>query len=53
MNFIIGQAGTLSGLDWGIVVVGALGLFVISYVFGARRKILTIFFLEADVSHPS
>ena len=45
MNFIIGQAGTLSGLDWGIVGVGALGLFVISYVFGREEKNTNDFFL--------
>ncbi|NQT04118.1 MAG: sodium/solute symporter [Planctomycetes bacterium] len=45
MNFIIGQAGTLSGLDWGIVCVGALGLFVISYVFGREEKDTNDFFL--------
>ena len=45
MNFIIGQAGTLSGLDWGIVGVGALGLFVISYVFGREEKDTNDFFL--------
>jgi len=45
VNFIIGQAGTLSGLDWGIVGVGALGLFVISYVFGRDEKDTNDFFL--------
>lgn len=45
MNFIIGQAGTLSGLDWGIVGVGALGLFVISYVFGRDEKDTNDYFL--------
>ncbi|MHC4241513.1 MAG: sodium:solute symporter family transporter [Planctomycetota bacterium] len=42
---MIGQAGTLSGLDWGIVCVGALGLFVISYVFGREEKDTNDFFL--------
>jgi SSS family transporter len=45
VNFIIGQAGTLSGLDWGIVCIGALGLFVISYVFGREEKDTNDFFL--------
>ena len=45
MNFIIAQTGTLSGLDWGIVGVGALLLFVISYVFGREEKDTNDFFL--------
>jgi SSS family transporter len=45
VNLIIGQAGTLSGIDWGIVGVGALGLFVISYVFGREEKDTNDFFL--------
>jgi len=45
VNFIIAQAGTISGLDWGIVGVGALLLFVISYVFGREEKNTNDFFL--------
>ena len=45
MNFIIAEAGKLSGLDWGIVGVGALLLFVISYVFGREEKDTVDFFL--------
>lgn len=45
MNFIIAQTNTLSGLDWGIVVGGALLLFVISYVFGREEKDTNDFFL--------
>jgi SSS family transporter len=45
MNFMIAQAGSLSGLDWGIVVAGASLLFVISYVFGREEKDTNDFFL--------
>ena len=45
MNPIIAQAGTLSGLDWGIVGVGAMLLFVISYIFGREEKDTDDFFL--------
>ena len=45
MNHIVAQTGTLSGLDWGIVGVGALLLFVISYVFGREEKDTDDFFL--------
>ena len=45
MNPIVAQAGTLSGLDWGIVGVGAALLFVISYVFGREEKDTDDFFL--------
>ncbi|MHC4749981.1 MAG: sodium:solute symporter family transporter [Planctomycetota bacterium] len=45
MNPIVAQAGTLSGLDWGIVGVGTVGLFVISYVFGREEKDTDDFFL--------
>ncbi len=45
MNPIVAQAGTLSGLDWGIVGVGAMLLFVISYVFGREEKDTDDFFL--------
>lgn len=45
MNFIIAEAGKLSGFDWGIVGVGALLLFVISYVFGREEKDTVDFFL--------
>jgi SSS family transporter len=45
VNPIIAQAGTLSGLDWGIVGVGAMLLFVISYIFGREEKDTDDFFL--------
>jgi SSS family solute:Na+ symporter len=45
VNFLIAQTGTLNGLDWSIVVVGALLLFVISYVFGREEKDTNDFFL--------
>ncbi|MBA7620241.1 Sodium/glucose cotransporter [subsurface metagenome] len=45
MNPIVAQTGTLSGLDWGIVGVGAILLFVISYVFGREEKDTDDFFL--------
>ncbi len=45
MNSILAQAGTLSGLDWGIVGVGAVLLFVISYVFGREERDTDDFFL--------
>jgi SSS family transporter len=45
VNPIVAQAGTLSGLDWGIVGVGTVGLFVISYVFGREEKDTNDFFL--------
>ena len=45
MNYIIAQTGTISGLDWGIVGIGTLGLFVISYVFGREEKDTNDFFL--------
>ncbi len=42
---IIAQADALNGLDWSIVVVGALLLFVISYVFGREERDTNDFFL--------
>jgi len=45
VNPIVAQAGTLSGLDWSIVGVGAVLLFVISYVFGREEKNTDDFFL--------
>ncbi|MBN1807035.1 MAG: sodium/solute symporter [Sedimentisphaerales bacterium] len=45
MNYILAQTGTLSGLDWGIVGVSALLLFVISYVFGREERDTNDFFL--------
>jgi len=45
VNFIIAEAGKLSRLDWGIVGVGALLLFVISYIFGREEKDTKDFFL--------
>jgi SSS family transporter len=45
VNPIVAQAGTLSGLDWGIVGVGVVLLFVISYVFGREEKDTDDFFL--------
>ncbi len=44
MNSIVAQAGTLSGLDWGIVGVAAALLFVISYVFGREERDTDDFF---------
>jgi SSS family transporter len=45
VNPIVAQAGTLSGIDWGIVGVGVALLFVISYVFGREEKDTADFFL--------
>ncbi len=45
MNSIIAQTGTLSGLDWGIIGLGAALLFVISYVFGREERDTRDFFL--------
>jgi SSS family solute:Na+ symporter len=45
VNCIIAEAGKLSGLDWGIVGLGALLLFVISYIFGREEKDTNDFFL--------
>ncbi|MDT8300984.1 MAG: sodium/solute symporter [Sedimentisphaerales bacterium] len=45
MNYIIAQTGTISGLDWGIVGIGTLGLFVISYIFGREERDTNDFFL--------
>jgi SSS family transporter len=45
VNPIVAQAGTLSGLDWGIVGVGVVLLFAISYVFGREEKDTDDFFL--------
>jgi SSS family transporter len=45
VNFIIAQTNTLNGLDWSIVGIGALLLFVISYVFGREEKDTNDFFL--------
>jgi solute:Na+ symporter, SSS family len=45
VNYILAQAGTLSGLDWGIVGAGALLLFIISYVFGREERDTNDFFL--------
>ena len=45
MNFISAQAGTLSGLDWGIVGAGVVLLFIISYIFGREEKDTNDFFL--------
>jgi len=45
VNYIIAEAGKLSALDWGIVGVGALLLFVISYVFGREERDTNDFFL--------
>ena len=45
MNFIVTQTNTLSGLDWTIVGIGALLLFVISYVFGREERDTNDFFL--------
>ncbi|MBL7152171.1 MAG: sodium/solute symporter [Phycisphaerae bacterium] len=45
MNSFIAQAGGLGGLDWGIVGVAVVLLFVISYVFGREEKDTNDFFL--------
>jgi SSS family transporter len=45
VNSIVAQTGTLSGLDWGIVGLGAALLFVISYVFGCEERNTNDFFL--------
>ena len=45
MNFIIAQTNTLNGFDWSIVGIGALLLFVISYVFGREERDTNDFFL--------
>ena len=45
MNPIVAQTGTLSGLDWGIVGVGVVLLFAISYVFGREEKDTDDYFL--------
>ncbi len=45
MNSIVAQTGTLSGLDWGIIGLGAALLFVISYVFGREERDTSDFFL--------
>ncbi len=45
MNYILAQAGGLSGLDWGIVAFAAALLFVISYVFGRQERDTDDFFL--------
>jgi SSS family transporter len=45
VNCIVAQAGTLSGLDWSIVGLGAALLFVISYVFGREERDTNDFFL--------
>jgi len=45
MNPIAAQAGTLGGLDWGIVGAGVVLLFVISYIFGREEKDTNDFFL--------
>lgn len=45
MNYIIAQTNTISGLDWGIVGIGTLGLFLISYVFGREERDTNDFFL--------
>jgi SSS family solute:Na+ symporter len=45
VNYTLAQTGALSGLDWGIVGVGALLLFVISYVFGHEERDTNDFFL--------
>jgi SSS family transporter len=45
VNLIIAQTGALSGLDWGIVGIAVVLLFVISYVFGREEKDTNDFFL--------
>ncbi len=45
MISLAAQLQTLSGLDWGIVGVGVILLFIISYVFGREEKDTNDFFL--------
>jgi SSS family transporter len=45
VSFLVGQTGTLSGIDWGIVGLGVVLLFVISYIFGREEKDTSDFFL--------
>jgi len=45
VNLVIAQTGALSGLDWGIVGVAVVLLFVISYIFGREEKDTNDFFL--------
>ena len=45
MNLVIAQTGALSGLDWGIVGVAVVLLFVNSYIFGREEKDTNDFFL--------
>jgi len=45
VNLVIAQAGGLGALDWGIVGVAVVLLFVISYVFGREEKDTNDFFL--------
>jgi Na+/proline symporter len=45
VNLIIAQTGTLGALDWGIVGIAVVLLFVISYVFGREEKDTNDFFL--------
>jgi SSS family transporter len=45
VNLIIAQTNSLNGIDWSIVGIGALLLFVISYVFGREEKNTNDFFL--------
>ncbi len=45
MNSIAAQAGTLGGLDWAIVGLAVILLFVISYIFGRRERDTNDFFL--------
>jgi SSS family transporter len=45
VNSIVAQTGTLSGLDWSIVGLGAVLLFVISYIFGRQERDTNDFFL--------
>ncbi|HLB73749.1 MAG TPA: hypothetical protein VJJ98_07000, partial [Sedimentisphaerales bacterium] len=45
MNLVFAQAGGLGGLDWGIVGIAVVLLFVISYIFGREEKDTNDFFL--------
>ena len=45
MNLVIAQTSGLGALDWGIVGVAVVLLFVISYIFGREEKDTNDFFL--------
>ena len=53
MICIIAEAGKMSMLDWSIVGIGALLLFVISYIFGREEKDTNDFFLGGRCVPPA